>query len=257
VNREEIKQILLVYRPGTSDALDPEVAEALALAQSDPELSHWLEEHCARQNALRDKFRQMAIPAGLKEQIISEQAARVRAASRREKVLGVTMAVVLVIAIAVIAVFGLPHTDKPKPIPATLANYQDIMVRVANSGYYMDFRTNDSQQIQSYLANHQAPSDYVLPAGLQKTALAGCSIEDWQHSKATMICFLTGKPLPQGRQADLWFFVVDSSAITDASSVSTPQFTQINGLITATWSQDGKLYLLATHGDEQTIKNYL
>jgi hypothetical protein len=76
VNHDEAKNILLLYRHGMTDADDPQIAEALALAQRDRELTRWLEEHCARQFLLREKFRQISAPAGLKEQIISEQAAQ-------------------------------------------------------------------------------------------------------------------------------------------------------------------------------------
>jgi hypothetical protein len=75
VNRDEAKTILLLYRSGTADAGDPEIAAALALARQDPELTRWLVEHCARQEAVRAGFRKITAPAGLKEQIISEQAA--------------------------------------------------------------------------------------------------------------------------------------------------------------------------------------
>ena len=76
MNRDEAKTILLLYRPGTADAADPQTAEALALAKGDPELASWFETHCARQFVIGEKFRQIAVPAGLKEQIISEQAAQ-------------------------------------------------------------------------------------------------------------------------------------------------------------------------------------
>jgi hypothetical protein len=256
VNRDEIKNILLVYRPGTSDAEDPEIAEALALARNDPELSQWLEEHCARQNALRAKFRQIAIPAGLKEQIISEQASRARAASRREKIVGVLAGAVIMVSLVAIGIFYLPRSG-PKPLANTLANYQNVMMSSATSGYYMNLLTNNPAGIQSYLANHEAPANYVLPGGLQKTALVGCAIMDWQGSKTSMICFHTGNPSPQNQTSDLWLFVVDSSAVKGDSTVTATQFTKVNGLITATWMQDGKLYMLGMQGDEQTIQKYL
>ena len=85
VNHDEAKNILLLYRHGTADADDPQIAEALALAKRDPELTRWLVEHCARQFVLREKFRQIAVPAGLKEQIISEQAAQRRMIFWRQK----------------------------------------------------------------------------------------------------------------------------------------------------------------------------
>ena len=66
MNRDEAKNFLLLYRPGTADADDPQIAGALALAKRDPELARWLEEHCARQEALRAKFREITVPEGLK-----------------------------------------------------------------------------------------------------------------------------------------------------------------------------------------------
>src|SRR5208282_1604959 len=79
MNRDEAKNILLLYRPGTADVGDPQIIEALALTQRDQELARWFGEHCARQEVLRAKFWQIPVPAGLKEQIISEQAAQEKA----------------------------------------------------------------------------------------------------------------------------------------------------------------------------------
>jgi hypothetical protein len=261
VNHEEAKQILLIYRPGTADADDPEVAQALALAQSDPQLSRWFEEHCARQNALREKFRQIPVLAGLKEQIISEEAAKARANSWRDKMVGAGAVAVILVAMAMVAVHFLPgrqpEATAPQAPQNTLANYQNTMLYYAAAGYTMNLLTNDVTQIHAYLGTNQAPADYVLPAGLQKTAVAGCAVENWQNNKVSMICFLTGKPLPQNRQSDLWLFVIDSTAIKDAPTSTSPQFATVDGLMTATWMQDGKVYVLGTAGDEDTIKKYL
>ena len=262
MNHEEAKQILLIYRPGTADADDPEIAVALALAQSDPELARWFEEHCARQNALREKFRQIPVLAGLKEQIISEEAAKARANSRRDKIIGVAAVAVILLALGMVGAFFLhghqqtATTMPPKP-DNSLANYRNVMVYYAAAGYTMNLLTNDTAQIQAYLGTNQAPADYVFPAGLQKTAVAGCAVESWQNHKVSMICFLTGKPLPQGRQSDLWLFVIDASAMKDAPTSAAPQFNTVDGLMTATWAEDGKVYVLGTAGDEGAIKKYL
>src|SRR5436190_735159 len=73
LTNQEAKEALLLYRPGISDARDAEFVEALACARKDPELERWFQEHCAVQGVLRDKFRQIAVPEGLKEQILSER----------------------------------------------------------------------------------------------------------------------------------------------------------------------------------------
>ena len=109
----------------------------------------------------------------------------------------------------------------------------------------------------AYLAQNAAPSDYTLPVPLEKTAATGCAIEGWQGKKVSLICFRTGKPLPPGQQGDLWLFVVDRASVKDAPDSSSPQFAKMNQLVTAIWTQGGKLYLLATEGNEHALRKFL
>jgi hypothetical protein len=257
VNSDEVRQILLIYRPDTTDADDPDVAQALALVKNDPELARWFEEHCARQNALRDKFRQIPVLSGLKEQIISEEAAKMKSASHRQKIVGVAAVAAILVAFLTVGVHFLPHKAVVLPPDNTLASYENNMLVYASAGYKMDLLTNDADQVRAYIAKNQAPADYILPAGLQNTAISGCAVENWDSAKVSMICFLTGKPLAQNRQSDLWLFVVNSSAMLNPPINTTPQLAAINGLMTATWSRNGKVYLLGVAGNESTIQKYL
>ncbi len=254
MNRDGAKIILQLYRPDTADAQDPQIAEALALAKNDPELARWLEEHCARQNTLREKFRKIAAPAGLKEQIISEQAAFSRRNSLREKIIALVAVTAIVVSLAFLSQFWMPQRSGDD---GTFSVYQGRMAGIALRGYSMDLTTNDPAQIRAYLAQQHAPSDYVLPAPLQKTHVTGCAVEGWQNAKVSMICFHTGKPLPPGQQADLWLFVVDRDSVKNVPASNSPQFAKVNQLITAAWSQDGKLYFLGTSGDESAIRKFL
>src|SRR5437868_10205802 len=96
MDKERAKEILMLYRPGAVDANDAEMAEALELAKRDEELGHWLEEHCALQEAIRAKFRETAVPEGLMEQIVSERKAAIRSRSRlRTMTLAMATAAVL------------------------------------------------------------------------------------------------------------------------------------------------------------------
>jgi len=251
VNRDEAKTILLLYRPGTADAGDPEIARALELARQDPELTRWLAEHCARQEALRAGFRQITAPAGLKEQIISEQAAQERTISWRQS--AVLVAAAIVAALVVLAPLWFQHRGNED----TFAIYRSRMAGVALRGYIMDLATNNPAQVRAYLAQNHAPVDYVLPTPLGKTAVTGCAIEDWQGAKVSMICFRTGRPLPPGEQSDLWLFVIDRSTVKNAPPMGSRQFVQVNKLMTVTWTQGDTLYVLGMEGDEQTLQQYL
>jgi uncharacterized membrane protein YbaN (DUF454 family) len=251
VNRDEAKTILLLYRPGTADADDPQVAGALELAKQDPELTRWLVEHCARQEAVRAGFRKITAPAGLKEQIISEQAAQEKIISWRQS------AVLAVAAVVVVLVVLAPLWFQHRGNEETFAIYRSRMADVALRGYTMDLATNNPAQVRAYLAQNHAPADYVLPAPLEKTAVTGCAIEGWQGAKVSMICFRTGKPLPPGQQSDLWLFVIDRSRVKNAPPTGSRQLVQVNKLMTVTWTQGDKLYVLGMEGDEQTLRQYL
>jgi uncharacterized membrane protein YbaN (DUF454 family) len=252
MNRDEAKTILLLYRPGTADGADAEIAAALALARQEPELTRWLAEHCARQEAVRAGFRRITAPAGLKEQIISEQAAHEKMLFWRQRVALVAAAAV-VVALVVLTPLWFQHR-RPDD---TCASYRIRMANVALRGYSMDLATSNPASVRAYLAQKDAPSDYVLPAPLEKTATTGCAIEAWQGVKVSMICFRTGKPLPPGEQSDLWLFVIDRSRVKDAPPAGSHQMVQVSRLRMVTWTEGDKLYMLGMEGDEQTLRQYL
>jgi len=255
VNHDEARTILLLYRPGTTDAADPEIAAALALAKQDPELTRWLVEHCARQEAFRAGFRHITAPAGLKEQIISEQAAQEKTVSWQPRaILTVAAAVAaVVLALAVLAPLWLPY----RAADDAYARLRDQMASIALRPYGMDLVTDNSAQVRAYLAQKNAPADYVLPTPLGKTAVSGCAIEYWRGAKVSMICFRTGKPLPPGEQSDLWLFVIDRASVKNAPPAGERRYVQVNRLMTVAWTEGDKLYLLGTKGDEQTLRQYL
>ncbi len=251
MNLNEAKNILLLYRPGTADAEEPQIAEALALAQREPELASWLVDHGSRQEALRARFRQIAVPAGLKEQILSEQPARERLLHRHPRLtLAALAALILLVGLMV---FWPPH----RPGGDTLETYRNQMIGIAMSGYGMDFLTNSPTEIRAYFAQNQAPADYVWPAALEKAAIVGCAVQGWQKEKVSMVCFRTGRPLPPNQSSDLWLFVVPRASVKDAPEPGQRRFATVHGLITSAWSQGDTVFLLGTKGSESTIQQFL
>lgn len=256
MNRDEAKSILLLYRT-PADAADPQIAEALELVKADAELAQWFEGHRAAQAALREKFRQIEIPAALKEQIVSEQISNVKARARREKFIAAGAIAAVVIALVFLGNSYLAGPKKSQPLAPTIANYESEMLYYARPGYGMDLATNDLVQIKAHLTQAAAPADYTLPAPLAQTAATGCAVKSWNGAQVSMICFATGRPLPQGLPGDLWLFVVDRTAVTDAPDSATPQFSRIDDITVATWTENGKLYLLGVQGDEAMLRKYL
>ncbi len=251
MTREEAQRTLLLYRPGTADAAEPEIAEALTLAKQDAELSRWLDLHCAQQAILRDKIRQMPVPAGLKEQIISERPRLARQhVARRVVAMALAAVAVLFVCWRVGLIGNGPSADE------NFAVYRTRMVSAALRGYAMDFESNDPAKIRDYLAKEKVAKNFELPGGLQKAVATGCAVEDWDGTKVALLCFSDSGPQSAGGKSDLWLFVVDRDAVKDAPGTDMPQFAKVNKLITASWSQGGKLYLLGSFGDEQAIRRW-
>jgi len=253
VNRQQAQEILRIYRPGTADAQDPDFAAALALARKDPELDNWLQQQSLVQDALRSKFRQIPIPEGLKEQILSERKVQTSLPLKRKIVLSAVCAACILLLAAVILPLLRSREDN------SFANFQSRMVKtVARQGLYpkMDLETNDLAEISKFLAKHQAPGDYVLPSGLQKTTGTGCAILEWQGKTVSMVCFNSGKN-PAANASDLFLFVINHADVPKAPQAGKPSFAQANSLPTASWTYGDKTYILATLGDEASLRKYL
>lgn len=250
---QEAKQILLAYRPWTNDAQDPEVAMAIAWCRQDTELNRWFENHCAVQSALRNQFRAIPAPEGLQQQIVSEYKAPVLIAPwRRPGVLASTAMLALLIAVTSIW-FSIPRIPNQD---VSFAAYRNRMVRTVVRAYGMDLETNDATQIRAFLAQHQSPADYVLPKNLEQTEVVGCGALSWQGKPVAMVCFRTGKPLAPGAKSDLFLFVIDQKDVLNPPQAAAPVFAPASTLVTATWQEGGKIYVLAGT-DESDLKQRL
>lgn len=254
MTRDEAKRILSWYRPWINDAKDPEFAEALALAQQDVELGQWFAQHCAAHTAIHTGFTVISPPPGLKEQIISEQAARARAAKWRKP----QMLATAVSALVILAALGVWLVASSIRGPENdFALYRTRMARVGARAYDMDLETNSPSAIRAYLAQRKSISDYALSKPLTTATSTGCKVLEWQRHPVAMVCFNTGRPLAPGESSDMFLFVTERDAAANTPKSDKPEFLQVNNLATAAWTQDGLVYLLTTRGDAEFLKKYL
>jgi len=68
---EQAKFILNAYRAGTRDTRDPSVAEAIRMAQRDPQLAQWLANEQAHSAVVSARLRQIAPPPELRNAILA------------------------------------------------------------------------------------------------------------------------------------------------------------------------------------------
>jgi hypothetical protein len=251
MNNPQARDILALFRPGTADEQDPAFDEARQLAKTDAELARWFDEHCEAYLALRQKFRSIPVPPGLKEQILSERKIR-RPVFQRYW--GPLLAVAAVVALLI----GMEWGFHPfHGLPDHFAAYRKRMTETALRSYSMDSTATNLAVIRDFLRQKKAPADYSLPARLQAATVAGCLVSSWQGSPVSMICFKSGRPLPPGDQSDVWLFVAERKAVTDAPPAGSAVFARVNKATTASWSDDKNSYLLAAVGDEAFLSKYL
>lgn len=254
MTNEQAKQILQLYRPDTADATDPSFADALAACERDAELKQWFAQHCALYAAIRSKFKKIAVPDALKEQIIAERPLQRTPTWQKAVLAGGALACA-----ALALMFIMPQVTPREP--HDFATYRSTMGKLAIVNYYqMEMTSSDLNAIRTYLSEKKAIADYVLPENLRNNAKAlGCvSTLTWQGKPVTMVCFATGRPIADpNRPSDLWLFISTDSVATDGPKTSTPTFAQSNGLITASWKVGNRTYLLATQGDRQFLEKYL
>jgi hypothetical protein len=252
MDKRQAKEILLLYRPGTSDATDPDVAAALALAAEDAELGRWLKEYCAVQEALRARFKTIPVPEGLKQQILSERRAHLSLPLKR-KAAFVLAAVALAMVLGSIAKFYY-HPAPDNSFGAFRQRMAGSMLR----GYPpMDLETSDLGQIRAYLATNHGHGDYALPKNLEKTASTGCKILPWHGQRVSMVCFKSGKSANTGA-IDLFLFIIDRANVKNPPASALPEIAQTyTEIATASWSAGDKTYVLAGLGDTEFIRAYL
>ncbi len=247
MNSQQAKEILLLYRPGVPEPDEPELAAALDLARQDPELKQWFEEHQAAHQVIRTGFREITVPEGLREQILSERKAHFSAPLRRKAIMALTVMALALILGAVLFDFLRPREDK------TFTNFQNRMLRMAARLYpKMDLETDDPRQIRNFLSQHQAHANYILPAALDRTAPTGCALLRWQDKPVSMVCFRSATN--STANADLFLFIISRSDVPKAPTAAVPTFSQTNQMATASWSDKENTYVLAGWVDEPSLR---
>ncbi len=239
----EAKQILLLHRPWLRESPDAATSEALALAGRHQELGRWWADHLACQQALRAKLREIPVPPHLKANLLAElKVARPDFWHRPPVWLAIAAACVLLIGIA--ALILQPRT------PDRFADFRSRMVRSALRQYSMDIVTNDMQQVRQFMAGRGAPANYTLPRGLERLSLTGGAALKWRSAPVAMVCF------DRGDKEMLYLFVMDRTMVKDAPP-GTPQVQKVNRLVTVSWSEGDRAYVLAGPEEADFSRKYL
>ena len=255
MTEQQAKQVLLRYRPGSPDAAEPDIVEALAQVRQSPELQAWFDTHCAMQQAIRTQFKRISPPPGLKEQILSERKAHTAGFWPKTPTALATALAALAVLVFLAVLWLKPYLDRPDE--DSLVFYRSQVIGQVLRAYSMDLETNSLASVRSYLAEKHADTGWALPKSLESLSVTGCGVIGWQTTKVSMICFHSGRTADV-REPDLFLFIASRSEVPKAPSpAGAPQFSKSGKLVSASWSANGEVYVLETLGDEKTLHDYL
>jgi hypothetical protein len=248
MNSRQAKEILLLYRPGcAADEADPDLQEALDLVRHDADLQHWFDQHCAFQSVVRQKLREIEVPADLKQRILAKVPAPDKIVWwKRRAFVGPALAAAAAIAV----LLGFLSIWLGKPPHSDFASYRDKMVSKVLREYSMDLVTTNAAAIREFIARNEGLSDFTLTAGLEDTPRKGCGLLSWRGRPVTMVCFESGA-------AELFLFVTSREDLRGAPSERDVEFAQVKRLMTMSWTNGNRTYVLAGKGDPESLRRYL
>ena len=247
MDKQEAKRMLQALRPNGRDAAQPAFAEARALVERDPELKAWWEAQQAFDRQVAAKLGEIPLPAGLRATLL--------AGSKIEQFtpqphLSFWLAAAAVVAI-LCAVGSSFHAAREDARHMSSANYDEAALGfLGNNAPALAMMSPDHDKLVAWLKDQKAPTG-DLPGKMSALPSVGCQKIDVQGHNVSLLCFV----MAEGKLVHL--FVVDQDALSDPPARSAPEFRQMHGWSTASWSDGRMSYLLATRAGPDALRGCL
>lgn len=263
MDNNEARFILQACRPGGQDADNPAFAAALEQARKCPDLRRWFEEEQAFDAAVAAKLRAVAVPAGLKAEILTGgKVLKMPPFRQRRKWLAAACAAALAIIAGVWLGREGSHAKQQggKPSPPSglpqFAAYHEDMTDFLNKIGFLSYEGGQMDKLRRFLAKHQGHSEFVLPSPLDGKPSVGCRVLDWRGRKVTLVCFYL-RPDGSPGVEELHLLVINRSDLCDPPSENMPQFAERGRWQTASWSDKRHSYILAGLAEGNYLKRYV
>jgi hypothetical protein len=248
MNANEAKLVLQACRPNGEDSRLPFFAEALALAESDPELKTWWEAQQAFDQKISAKLKEVPVPSELRARLLTEGKVVQMPTS---KLVPHWLAIA-----AIIVVLGVIGDLVVHPVSRTAP-----IARAEYSATALDFLGNDApslgmmspehDKVLAWLQERNAPTGSFPTTHMTALPTVGCQKFMVKGHAVSLICFaLTGGGI-------VHLFVVDEKGLADPPSSTGPEFKQIASWATASWSDGDKSYMLATQAGPDALRQLL
>jgi len=246
MSRDQAKEILSAFRPGTDDERDPVFLEALQVAEHDPQLAAWLAERQAFDSIVKRRLAASPLPSGLLEQIrIGVTLRQTEARHQRQWLAALAACFILVVTLSALWLY------RRNSIQTTqFAACRNEMVRFLQHFPRLDLETASLAQARQWLADTRHLQQVQFPTGLQRFPTIGCRTLDWYGHPLGLVCFMVDGEV-------VHFIIIPQSSIPDGPPSSEPQFARVGRETTVAWSRGDLTYLVLSKASEGFLRKRL
>lgn len=195
MDKEQVRQVLSVYRAGSDDALDPYFAEALRAAEADPELEAWFAEAQRFEAEVVALLHATPAPVGLKEAILRRAAVSPAPGVTAER--RIAFAPWLAAAAAVVAAFFI---GRGSVVPAAVHRLGDgslALQAISYSGQMpkLDFVCFSSNAVKGWVDEKSAAMHMgnLLDKPMPNMQMIGSSATEWNGKPVILVALQNGQ----------------------------------------------------------------
>jgi hypothetical protein len=247
MDKQEAKLILQAQRPNDLDATQPVFAEALALVDTDPELKAWWEAQQAFDRKVAAKLKEIPLPADLRTNILTGRKIT-PFAPQPHRYFWLAAAALVAILCAVGTSF---HASWKAAQRVSPSHFDEAAIGfLGDNAPSLAMISPDHDKIMAWLKAQNAPIG-TLPAEMTPVPTVGCQKFTVEGHAVSLVCF----EMAGGGIAHL--FMVAQDALSDPPSQTGPEFKQVEGWSTASWSDGRMSYMLVTQAGPDALKQLL
>ena len=254
MDKDEAKLILGCYRPNGKDAADPEMRQALELAEHDPELSEWFKREQMLDGVICQKVCECPVPESLKTSIIAgRKLVEIDSRFKSPQLLAMAAVLVAVIAVAVMIIPSDSSTGSALVVKNGFSDFRAEMVGFIHNGFELDVRSGNTEDLDMWFMQNATPlidSDAVQH--LAQNAM-GCKALNWGGKPVSLMCYRLG----EGKVLHLFVMDLQQEDLGGLPRQETKLLETVNQLSTASWQENGKAYLLVGHNPGTRVAPYL
>lgn len=243
MTRDEAKLILGIYRHNTADALDPFFAQALEMAEADPELAAWFAEELDFDEVVAGSLHGKIAPP-------EEFRGNLAAPTPRFQMVPRGKVAALLAAAAVITFLASWLWLAPSAQRHAISNFREEMVAFVSIDPPLALDSGDREEIHAWLRKSAGLGDISFPPGTEHLKPIGCRVLDFRGYPVALVCFF------RRDEKLVHLLVVSRDAFPPGKISRKPIFATRGSWMAATWMEGGKVRMLATEGNRAALERY-